>query len=145
VTRGFPDLPPVWAAGMAAAGWVLARTVPLAPLPAPPGWGLVAAGVALILWAAAWFRARRTTIEPHRTPTALIVEGPFRFNRNPIYTGMTLILLGWAFLLGAASALVPAAVFALLVTRRFIVGEEAALRLAFGPEAARYLAATRRW
>lgn len=143
--RGFPDLPPVWAAGMALAAWALARTAPLAPLPAAPGWLLIAAGAGQILWAARWFRARRTTIEPHRPPRALIVEGPFRINRNPIYTGMTLILLGWAFLLGAASALPPAAAFPLLIARRFIPGEEAALRQAFGAEAEAYFAATRRW
>jgi hypothetical protein len=32
-----------------------------------------------------------------------------------------------------------------LVTRRFILGEEEALRSAFGDEAERYFAATRRW
>ena len=143
--RGFPDLPPIWAAGMALGAWALAWTVPLAALPSAPAWPSIAAGVGLILWAAWWFRVRRTTIEPHRAPRALIVEGPFRVNRNPIYTGMTLILFGWAFLLGAASALLPAALFPLLITRRFIPGEEAALRQAFGAEAEAYFAATRRW
>lgn len=143
--RGFPDLPPIWAAAAAVLAWGLAQVFPQAHLPAAPGWVLMAAGLALILWAASWFRARRTTIEPHRTPTTLIVEGPFRINRNPIYTGMTLILVGWAFVLGAAAALLPALLFPGLVTRRFILGEETALRSAFGSEAERYLSATRRW
>ena len=143
--RGFPDLPPVGAAGMALAAWGLARSVPLAPLPRAPGWGLGAAGLALILWAAWWFHARRTTIEPHGQPRALIVEGPFRINRNPIYTGMALILAGWAFVLGAAVALVPAALFVAVVDRRFVPGEEAALRRAFGAGAEAYFRATRRW
>ena len=143
--RGFPDLPPVWGLGAGVVALGLARWLPLAPLPHAPGWPLVGLGVALVGWSAWWFRAKRTTIEPHRAPTALIVEGPYRINRNPIYTGMTLILLGWAFLLGAASALVPALAFPWLVGRRFVAGEEATLRRQFGDEAERYLAATRRW
>jgi protein-S-isoprenylcysteine O-methyltransferase Ste14 len=145
VVRGFPDLPPIWGLGAAALAAGLARWLPVAPLPRAPGWLLVAAGLGLIGWSAWWFRAKRTTIEPHREPSALIVEGPYRLNRNPIYTGMTLILMGWAFLLGAASALVPALAFPWLIDRRFVRGEEAALRRRFGAEAERYLAATRRW
>ncbi len=143
--RGFPDLPPVWAAGMALVAWGLARAVPLMRLPAEPGWALGVAGVALILWAVLWFQRRRTTIEPHEAPRALIVEGPFALNRNPIYTGMALILAGWAFILGSAVALVPVALFVLIINRRFIPAEEAALRRAFGSAAEDYFRRTRRW
>lgn len=143
--KGFPDLPPIWALGAAVAAAGLARWAPLAPLPTWPGWPFAVAGFGLVGWSAWWFRAKRTTIEPHRAPTRLIVEGPYRINRNPIYTGMALVLLGWAFLLGAASALLPAAAFPWLIDRRFVRGEEAALRRAFGPEAERYFAANRRW
>lgn len=143
--RGFPDLPPLWGVGAAALGWGLARVFPVPALPHWPGPPLAAAGLALIGWSAWWFRAKRTTIEPHREPSALIVEGPFRVNRNPIYTGMALVLAGWAFWLGAASALLAAAAFVWLIDRRFVPGEEAALRRHFGPSADRYLSATRRW
>lgn len=143
--EGFPDLPPIWALAAAALAAALARWLPVVALPGWPAWPLVAAGLGLVAWSAWWFRAKRTTIEPHRAPTRLIVEGPYRINRNPIYTGMALILLGWAFWLGAAAALVPAAVFVAVIDRRFVPGEEAALRKAFGEEGARYIAATRRW
>ena len=143
--RGFPDLPPVWALGAALAALALARWLPIAPL--PPGMGRVigGAGVALILWAAWWFWRKRTPIEPGHAPRALIVEGPYRINRNPIYTGLVLILVGWGLSLGAVSAILPAAAFAFVVDRRFVRSEEAALRAAFGAEAERYFAATRRW
>lgn len=143
--REFPDLPPLWALGAAALAWGLARVLPLAALPAWPAWPLLAAGLGLIVWSARWFRAKRTPIEPRETPRALIVEGPYRINRNPIYTGLALVLLGWAFWLGAASALLPAIAFAVVIDRRFVRGEESALVAAFGAEAERYLAATRRW
>lgn len=143
--RGFPDLPPVWAAAAAAASWALARWAPLVAL--PPGMGRVffAAGLGLILWAGVWFWRKRTPIEPGHVPRALIVEGPYRINRNPIYTGLALILVGWGLSLGALSALVPALVFPFVITARFITTEEAMLRAAFGAEAERYMSATRRW
>lgn len=143
--KGFPDLPPVWALGVAAASWALARWAPLAPLPPGMGHVLIAAGLGLCLWSAVWFRRKRTPILPREAPRALIVEGPYRINRNPIYTGFALILLGWALALGALSAVIAAALYPVLVTRRFILAEEAGLRAAFGAEAERYLARTRRW
>lgn len=141
------DLPPVWAAGAAALAWAAARAAP-APSPGLAGWpaGIVAAaGLALAIWSAAWFLRRRTPIEPRREPRALITEGPFRVNRNPIYTGTALILLGWALQLDAAAALIPVAAFPVVIGRRFIAAEEDALRRRFGPEAEAWLARTRRW
>lgn len=144
--KGFPDLPPVWALGVWLAQQAGARWLPLAAFDA--GWiggALVAGGLALILWAAIWFRRKRTPIEPHHRPKALIVEGPYRINRNPIYTGLAIILVGTGLNAGALSALLLAAAFPIIATRRFAIPEEAGLRAAFGAEADRYIAATRRW
>jgi protein-S-isoprenylcysteine O-methyltransferase Ste14 len=145
VPKGFPDLPPVWALGAAIAAWALARWAPLAALPGGMGWVMMGSGIGLVVWAAVWFLRKRTPIEPHHAPRALIVEGPYRINRNPIYSGFVLMLLGWGLWLSALSALIPAAVFAVVVDRRFVRAEEAALRAAFGAEAERFFAATRRW
>lgn len=149
IRRDFPDLPPVWVLAVAVAAWAAARYVPLWSLASPAstavGIALIAAGVVLAAWSAVWFRRKRTTIEPRTVPSALIVEGPFRLNRNPIYTGMALALFGVAIWMGALSALIVAAVFPVVVTRRFIIGEEDALRRAFGAEADAYFRKTRRW
>jgi protein-S-isoprenylcysteine O-methyltransferase Ste14 len=149
VRRDFPDLPPIWAAGILAVQALLAWLLPVwrfGPWAGPVGLVLVLAGVALGGWAGWWFRRRGTTIEPRERPTALIVEGPFRINRNPIYTAGLLCLLGAGLLMGALSAVVVAAfVFPFVITRRFILDEEAALRAAFGKRAERYIARTRRW
>lgn len=143
----FPDIPPVWTALALLLSWALAALLPVGRFGwgALPGIGLALAGLALILWAALWFRRKRTTIHPHGEPTALITEGPYALNRNPIYTGFVLVAFGWAFWLGALAAFLPALALPLLLTRRFILPEERALRLAFGPEAERYFRATRRW
>lgn len=148
VRRDFPDIPPVWAAGTLGAQWAVATWLPLIAFEGWAdglGWLLVAAGFALALWAALWFWRKRTTIEPRDRPTALIVEGPFRVNRNPIYSGMTLVLIGAGFILGALSSVLLAGAFPLIISRRFIAEEENALRAAFGAEADAYIAQTRRW
>ncbi|UWQ20340.1 isoprenylcysteine carboxylmethyltransferase family protein [Jannaschia sp. W003] len=147
--HGFPDLPPVWAAGTALAQWAASAVVPLVRVDAAwldaLGGALALAGLALAAWSAWWFRHKRTPIMPRERPTALIVEGPYRVNRNPIYSAMALVLLGLAAMFGTLAALLLAGAFVAVITQRFVRGEEAALRAAFGPEAERYFARTRRW
>ena len=144
--KGFPDLPPVWALAFWLAQQGASAWLPLLRFDA--GWigpALVAAGLALIGWAALWFRAKRTPIAPHHAPAALIVEGPYRLNRNPIDTGLAVILLGTGLNAGALSSVLLATLFPLVATSRFVRPEEAGLRAAFGAEADAYLAHTRRW
>ncbi|NDV85564.1 isoprenylcysteine carboxylmethyltransferase family protein [Aurantimonas aggregata] len=144
-----PDLPPVWAMATIAASVLAAWLVPIARFGSAwsTGLGILLAvvGIAIMAWSALWFRRKKTEIMPRQTPTALIVEGPYRINRNPIYTGMALVVLGVAFWLGALSAVAIAMIYPFVITARFIRGEEAGLRQAFGFEAERYFARTRRW
>lgn len=141
------DLPPVWAALAALAALALDRAAPLwrAELPAAAAILPAAAGLGLILLAALGFLRARTPIEPRHDARALLTGGAFRLNRNPIYTGMALILLGFWAHLGSLSALAPVAAFPVVITRRFILEEEARLRRLFGPEAEAWFARSRRW
>ncbi|MEM8822290.1 MAG: isoprenylcysteine carboxylmethyltransferase family protein [Pseudomonadota bacterium] len=146
VLRDFPDLPPVWAAGTVLVQWGVARVVPILTVETGIlGWAFVAVGFGLIIWSLAWFMHKRTTFEPRDQPTALIVEGPFRVNRNPIYTGLTLILIGTGLLFGSLLSAALAVLFTWIITRRFIIAEEATLRATFGDKAETYIASTRRW
>src|SRR5574338_316642 len=47
-------------------------------------------GVILILWAAGLFRRAGTNVKPWQPASALVVRGPYRKTRNPMYLGMTL-------------------------------------------------------
>lgn len=147
--KGFPDLPPLWLAGFCVLAWFLARELPYASVAAPPlaamGAALSILGLVLIAWSALWFARKKTTIEPHEAPGVLIVEGPYRLSRNPIYLGMVAILAGVVLWYGALSGVVLPGIFAAILHLRFILPEEDRLRAAFGPEAERYLARTRRW
>ena len=144
----FPDLPPVWMLGFICLSWVGAVLLPVRlniALLSIVGWGLLAVGLVLIGWSAFWFWRRKTTIEPHHVPKALIVEGPYQLSRNPIYLGMAIILAGVIVWLGQLLCLVLIPLFVIVINRRFIIPEEATLPATFGGEAETYLQATRRW
>ncbi len=149
IRRNFPDLPPVWALGLGAAAIALGRLPPLGAFADEfyhyLGLYMMGAGLLLAAWASWFFHARKTTIEPRGTPTRLIAEGPFRINRNPIYSGMVLMVFGANFAFGGPLGLIACAAFPVVVTRRFIAQEEETLLRLFGAEAERYLTTTRRW
>ena len=139
-------MPPVWLIGALCLGWLGSEIGPrLGGWASIAGPILVIAGLALMGLSFIEFRRARTTVIPHENPSALISTGIFRYSRNPIYLGDTMILAGcvlyWHSLLGLA--LVPA--FAFVLKKRFIEPEERRLEEAFPTEFDAYRAATRRW
>ena len=142
------DLPPVWLALFAALGWVQAAWAPFGAFGGFGDWlgaGLVAAGLGLAVAAAVQFRRARTTIIPHEMPTAIVTSGVYRISRNPIYLGDALILAGLGLRWDSVLALVLVPVFVAVITRRFILPEEARLRARFGAEFDAWAARVRRW
>ena len=55
---------------------------------------IVAIGLGLDGWAIVTMRGANTNIMPNRAADLLVTWGPFRFSRNPIYLGNTLLLIG---------------------------------------------------
>jgi protein-S-isoprenylcysteine O-methyltransferase Ste14 len=109
------------------------------------GFVLVGVGLLLALWSVGLFASERTTIVPHGTSSALIIRGPFRFTRNPMYVSLSCFYLGMAALmqawLAAGLIVVPLLVISLVI----IPMEEAQLRARFGDEYGQYRARVRRW
>jgi len=60
------------------------------------GFTLVGIGIVIAFSALGMFRKRKTTTIPFETPSALVTVGPYRFTRNPMYLGLTLIYIGVA-------------------------------------------------
>ncbi len=100
------------------------------------------AGVLLCAWE---FRRRKTTIVPFHESASLITGGFFRLSRNPIYLSMTVLLCGVALTLGSATPWIIPPLFVLIISKRFIVKEEAMLRNTFGREYLEYCQRVRRW
>ena len=147
--RDLIDLPPAWATLAGAIMWLLARHLPVFDFNGPDwrlaGIALIVAGLILMAWSAVHFWMARTTVIPRRNASALVTDGPYRFSRNPIYLGDAMALVGWGLFLGALSAFVVLPGFVMLINRRFIRGEEAALKAAFPDEFAAFARRTRRW
>jgi len=145
--KRYVDIPPVWALAFTLAALFADRAVgwPYLPIHAWVALIPVVAGLLLVLWAALWFWRQHTSIEPRHTPSSLIKAGPFRLNRNPIYTGLSLGVLGFALWLGSLSALLVVCFYPWVMTRRFILAEERTLRATFGDDAETFFQHTRRW
>ena len=129
------DLPPVWGAVHWAAIRLWSETMSVAPLPAglaPVGYAVALAGIGFALWALLQFRGRDTPIEPKRGPRALVTTGPYRLTRNPMYRGLLWVTIGYVVIRGEATGFLFAALYAWVLTRRFVAPEERALEAAFG-------------
>src|SRR5438477_8432579 len=112
---------------------------------APAGAVLVVLGAALFVWSLGWFRRTGQNPRPW-TPTAeLIVAGPYRFSRNPIYLGMTLLTIGIGGLLarGWIALLAPLALLA--VHHIAVLPEERYLADKFGEPYMQYRSRVRRY
>jgi protein-S-isoprenylcysteine O-methyltransferase Ste14 len=103
------------------------------------------AGLGFMLATIRTLRRHQTTIKVFEASATLVTGGPFRASRNPIYLGMTLMLLGVALFLGSATPLILIIPFALWIQVRFILREEAHLTEQFGDSYRRYQASVRRW
>lgn len=147
--KGFPDLPPIWWLGSMAVIYLCKVVMPSAHMEAGVltlvSWGLLLAALGVIGWSAVWFLRKSTPIEPHHTPKSLIVEGPYRVSRNPIYLALVTITLSSAIGNGSLIGLCAAAGLWWVLDRRFAAPEEELLKVTFGAQADAYLGRTRRW
>ena len=105
----------------------------------------MAAGLAIVVWAAGLFDRAGTTIKPFEKSSVLVERGPYRLSRNPIYLCMVLSLAGLGVILGSLAPLLVVPAFAALIDRRFIRAEEAMLQQAFGSAYTDYKTRVRRW
>ncbi len=110
-----------------------------------PGGVLVVAGLALDFWSVGLFRRAGTSPLPFRPASAIVVAGAYRFTRNPMYLGMTLMLLGVGLLLGRTWIALSAFAAALVIDRYAIAREERYLERAFGAGYLDYKRRVRRW
>jgi protein-S-isoprenylcysteine O-methyltransferase Ste14 len=107
---------------------------------------VTALGALLAAWCILTFVVLgRGTPAPFDPPRRLVVRGPYRLVRNPMYLGAAAALAGAAVYYGSVALAVYAAVF-LLLMHAFVVGyEEPTLRATFGAEYDRYREQVHRW
>jgi len=140
--------PHIFALSLIAIG-LLAWFLPVAPIVSGPfrmlGIIPVITGLIIAIWPSILYKRRKNPILPDATPQVLILDGPFRFTRNPMYLGMVLVLLGVAIMSGSVTPYLVLPVFVLVITRRYIRMEEANLTRQFGDDYLAYTKRVRRW
>jgi protein-S-isoprenylcysteine O-methyltransferase Ste14 len=109
------------------------------------GWAALAGGVALSGWFVGTMRRAETPLDPRRAPTRLVVDGPFRYTRNPGYIGFTLVYAGISLLSRASWPLVFLPGVIATIDRGVIQREESYLERRFGDEYEQYRRRVRRW
>lgn len=108
---------------------------------------LAIVGIALAIMGVLAFKKAQTTVNPH-TPeksASLVTTGIYHYTRNPMYLGMLLVLLGWAFYLSNVAALLVLPIFIIYMSRFQIQPEERVMMQNFGDEYQAYMIKVRRW
>ncbi len=130
-------------------GLVIHLFLPVTFLPTILNWivgvPLIVAGLAFGGTAVALMFRCGTSPDPGEPTKCLVVDGPFRLTRNPIYFSFTLIYLGVTAATNALAALVLLPFALVVIDQGVIVREEKYLERKFGEEYLSYKRRVRRW
>ncbi len=109
------------------------------------GYTLVIGGFAIAAWGMITFARAHTAIIPSKPASSLVETGPYRFTRNPMYTGMTVAYLGGMLLLNTWWAVIFLPLVLLLLFRFVVKREERYLYAEFGTAYDEYRKRVKRW
>jgi protein-S-isoprenylcysteine O-methyltransferase Ste14 len=114
--------------------------------PQVAGMIFVTIGALIALWCVLTFVfIGKGTPAPFDPPRKLVIRGPYRFVRNPMYIGAGMTLAGAALYYESLSIFIYAVLF-FLITHLFVVlYEEPTLQRTFGDEYEAYCRRVRRW
>lgn len=102
-------------------------------------------GFTNLIWSFYLFRKNKTPIIPGKKPTFVVIQGPYKLTRNPMYLSVAAILFGISFYIGNALGFVSPLIFFLIMDSLFIPFEEKLLEGIFGKNYADYKKKVRRW
>jgi protein-S-isoprenylcysteine O-methyltransferase Ste14 len=135
--------------GLAAAAILLQRILPLPFISEVParilGVLLIALNFGFGLPALRGMLQAKTSPNPHRPSTVLVLSGNYRFTRNPMYIGLTLMFAGLLTFFEISWGLLFVPLVVWLITIWVIVPEEKYLEKKFGDEYLLYKSKVRRW
>jgi protein-S-isoprenylcysteine O-methyltransferase Ste14 len=130
-------------------GLLLSIWIPTNVISSAIAWGIggffIVAGACLAGSAILKFKGIGTSIRPDRAATSLVIAGPYKITRNPMYLGLALVYFGIAIAEQSLWAFVLFPVVLIIIHRKAIEPEEAFLERRFGAEYTHYKASVRRW
>ena len=119
---------------------------PLAGLATVVAWTLIVGGSAVLLYGVWRFAADgRGTPAPTAPTERLVIAGPYRYVRNPMYLAVGAVIAGQALLFASLALVVYLAVFVVAVATFVRLHEEPTLARTFGAEYEAYRAAVPGW
>ena len=106
----------------------------------------VGLGISLYTWClAVHFKDYPSSVRLGFSPPQLVVAGPYRFTRNPMYQAGLLTWLGWMFFFGSPAVLVALVLLGALIAFYVVPLEERQLEAMFGEEYVVYRRSVPRW
>jgi len=109
------------------------------------GIAILVAGLSLTFWSFYLFKKNKTPILPGQKPKFMVIEGPYKFTRNPMYLGVSVALFGAAFYFGNLLSFLSPIIFFLVMNYYFVPFEEKLLEGLFGKRYLDYKKQVRRW
>ncbi|MDR6990169.1 isoprenylcysteine carboxylmethyltransferase family protein [Luteimonas sp. 3794] len=108
---------------------------------------LALAGLGLNIYPKFTFNQVGTTVNPLKPDSTvhLVTSGVYRYTRNPMYLGHSMILLGWSLYLQSMIAILVVPVFIIFVSRFQIRPEERYLSTRFPDDYAAFCKRVPRW
>jgi protein-S-isoprenylcysteine O-methyltransferase Ste14 len=104
------------------------------------------AGLVLFGWSLYLFAARgRGTLAPWDPPRKLVVTGPYRYVRNPMISGVLLVIAGETLVHGSRTLGTWLLIFFVINQVQFLVMEEPMLEARFGEDYRKYKNNVPRW
>ena len=145
--------PPILFLGALALGLLLEAILPLTLTSGPVaawtlgaiGLLLVAIGAVLLTASMRAFRRAGTNVPTWLPTTAVVMNGPYRWSRNPIYVALTLIYAGIALVIGSPWLLLLMPAIVAILHWGVVAREERYLEAKFGQSYLGYKASVRRW
>ena len=106
-----------------------------------------AVGISIFVAAVSSFKKQKTTVNPISIEKAssLVINGIFKYSRNPMYLGMSFILVGLAFKFNLIGGLLFTSIFMSFITIFQIKPEEVAMEKLFEQQWKDYIKNVRRW
>ena len=107
---------------------------------------LLVVGIALFSWCINLFaRVGQGTLAPWDPTTNLVITGPYRYVRNPMISGVALLLVGQSLLWPSKTVALWSLVFITINHIYFVFSEEPGLEERFGEPYRKYKANVPRW